>query len=115
MDMRGVMNRNKWPNEGVLPSEPGHAVSARMDLAFSKIPNGGIDAKVVNRCLLRTMQAQAISGPTHASQPIFKWMDSGAEMMAGWPHMGMPDEYNFDWVQMTPTAELKHLVDIDEC
>jgi len=115
MDMRGVMNRNQWPNEGVLPSEPGHAISARMDLAFSKIPNGGIDAKVVNYCLFRSMQCQAISGPSHTNQPVFKWMDGTAEMFKGWPHMGMPDVYDFNWVQMTPTARLKQLVDVDTC
>eukprot|EP00747_Dinoflagellata_sp_TGD_P131108 gnl/TRDRNA2_/TRDRNA2_174929_c0_seq7.p1 gnl/TRDRNA2_/TRDRNA2_174929_c0~~gnl/TRDRNA2_/TRDRNA2_174929_c0_seq7.p1 ORF type:complete len:496 (+),score=77.07 gnl/TRDRNA2_/TRDRNA2_174929_c0_seq7:50-1489(+) len=31
-DMRGMMNRNSWPNEGVDPNEPGHAISARLDL-----------------------------------------------------------------------------------
>merc|ERR1719181_939285 len=115
MDMRGIMNRNTWPNEGVLPNEPGHAISARMDLSFSKIPNGGIDAKVVNRCLFRSMQCQAISGPSHDKQSVFKWMDGAADNMKGWPHLGLPDVWNFGWVQMTPTAQLSHLVDVDQC
>merc|ERR1719482_1594219 len=51
-DMRNVMNRNDYPNEGVLPNEPGHVISARMDLdPGSLLPNGGIDAKVVNYCM----------------------------------------------------------------
>jgi hypothetical protein len=115
MDMRSMMNRNTWPSEGVLPNEPGHAISARMDLGFSKIPNGGIDAKVVSRCLFRGMQVQAISGPSHETQKPFMWMDGPAEIHAGWPHMGLPDVYDFNWVQFSPTAQLKALVDVDEC
>lgn len=115
MDMRSIMNRNMWPNEGILPNEPGHAISARMDLAFSKIPNGGIDAKVVNRCLFRGMQVQAISGPSHDKQAPFKWMDGAAEINKGWPHMGLPDVYDFNWVQLSPTAQLDALVDVDTC
>jgi len=115
MDMRSIMNRNMWPAEGVLPNEPGHAISARMDLGFSKIPNGGIDAKVVSRCLFRSMQVQAISGPTHDKQGAFKWMDGVAEVVKGWPHLGLPDVFDFNWVQMSPTAQLKHLVDVDSC
>lgn len=115
MDMRGIMNRNVWPNEGVTPSDPGHAISARMDLGFSKIPNGGIDAKVVNRCLFRAMQCQAISGPPHVDQGVFKWRDGGADLMQGWPHLGLPDVWNFDWIQMSPSSKLKHMVDIEKC
>jgi len=115
MDMRSTMNRNAYPGEGVLPNDPGHAISARMDLGFSKIPNGGIDAKVVNRCLFRSMQVQAISGPSHTTQPVFKWRDGVADIVKGWPHLGLPDVWDFDWVQMSPTASLKHLVDLDAC
>lgn len=121
MDMRSIMNRNNWPGEGVLPNEPGHAISARMDLGFSKIPNGGIDAKVVNRCLFRGMQVQAISGPTHDTQKPFQWtpwvVDNAGhqQVISGWPHMGLPDVFDFNWVQLSPTAQLSALVDVDHC
>jgi len=106
-DVRNLMTRNNYPNEGTAPSAPGHAISARMDLVgYSPIPNGGIDAKVVNRCLLRQLQAQAISGPTHAQQKVFAWREEGKDLWPGWPHMGLPDVYNFDWVQMTPTGAM---------
>merc|ERR1719159_791724 len=104
MDMRAIMTRNNQPGEGVLPASYGHAISARMDLDFSHIPNGGIDAKVINRCLFRGMQCQAISGPSHDNQQVFKWAQSGSDVLKGWPHMGMPDVWDFNWVQMTPTA-----------
>jgi hypothetical protein len=115
MDMRNLMTRNAWPGEGVLPNSPGHAISSRMDLSFSKIPNGGIDAKLVNRCLFRGMQCQAISGPSHDSQKPFSWMDGGMETMKGWPHMGLPDLWDFGWIQMSPTAKLNAMVDVDVC
>jgi len=115
MDMRSTMRRNTYPNEGVLPNDPGHAISARFDLGFSKIPNGGIDAKVVNRCLFRGMQVQAISGPSHETQPAFQWLGDGVTITAGWPHLGLPDTYNFDWIQLSPTGQLEALVDVDTC
>merc|ERR1719265_1165061 len=112
MDMRSIMNRNHYPSEGVLPNEPGHAISARMDLdSVSHIPNGGIDAKVTNRCLFRSLQTQAVSGPTHFGQKVFKWVDAGREVFPGWPHLGLPDVWDFRWVQVTPTRMLVKIVD----
>jgi len=110
MDMRHVMNRND-PSERVEPPSPGHAVSARMDLDGSMlIPNGGIDAKVVNSCLFRKLQCQAISGPSHDQQPAFSW---GA--FAEYPHLGLPDAWNFSWVQMTRLRMLPAPVDELHC
>jgi hypothetical protein len=116
-DMRNLMTRNTWPNEGTAPSAPGHAVAARMDLvAYSPIPNGAIDAKVVNRCLFRSLQAQAYSSPSHSTQKPFAWRDpSGKDLWPGWPHLGLPDLWEFDWVQMTPTGALPKLSDVSSC
>jgi hypothetical protein len=110
MDMRYVMNRND-PSERVDPPSPGHAVSARMDLDGSMlIPNGGIDAKVVNNCLFRKLQCQAISGPSHDQQPAFSWT-----AFAEYPHLGLPDTWNFNWVQMTRLRLLPAPVDELQC
>lgn len=108
-DMRGLMNRNLYPNEGFgEPNEPSHAISARNDLyAFNPLPNGGIDAKVVSRCLLKLMAVQAISGPTHDVQKVFRWTgDDGREVFPGVPHNGMPDAWNFGWTEFTPTGQI---------
>jgi len=104
LEMRELMARNLFPFTGVLPVEPGHEISARMDLSpFMPIPNGGIDAKVTNRCLFAKMEVQAISGPAHGAVPPFKWLrDDGAEMWAGYPHVGLPNKWEFGWTQMTP-------------
>merc|ERR1719440_936519 len=106
LTMRELMSRNLFPFTGVLPAEPGHEISARNDLSTEMpIPNGGIDAKVVNRCLFYKMEAQAISSPAHDAVPPFKWLKpDGSEMWNGYPHTGLPNEWNFGWVQMTPLA-----------
>lgn len=115
-DMRGLMGRNLYPFAGVVPNEPGHEISARMDLSPSNpIPNGGIDSKVTNRCLAAAMQLQARSGPTHAGQSVFRWLKpDSSEIWPGWPHKGQPNEWGFDYVQMTATTSTP-LVDIYDC
>lgn len=86
-----------------MTNHPGHAVSARFDLdAVSHMPNGGIDAKVTSSCLFKNLEAQAISGPTHVNQPVFKWDNT----FPGWPHFGLPNAYDFKWIQFTPTGAL---------
>merc|ERR1719240_2180913 len=106
-DISGVL-RNKGyfasynrPYFTQIRDETGHtAAEARHGTLYSY-------AKVVNRCLLRQMQAQAISGPTHASQKVFEWVSAdGKDLWPGWPHLGLPDKWDFDWVQMTPTGTM---------
>merc|ERR1719203_528734 len=103
------MNRND-PSEHVEPPTPGHAISARLDLDNLNIPNGGIDAKVTNYCLFRKLQCQAISGPSHDQQPTFSWA-----AFAGYPHLGLPETWNFSWVQMTSSRMLPAVVDELQC
>jgi hypothetical protein len=116
-DMRGEMRRNRWPHEidGGEGNTPDHAIAARGDLdKSSPNPNGAVDAKVTNRCLVRKLQCNAISGPTAATQKPFKWTDdSGKELYPGMPHQGQPDFWNFDWVRMTPNGEASQ--SLDEC
>jgi len=115
-DMRTLMNRNEFPNEMVDPNAPGHAISARNDLdSMNHLPNGGIDAKVTSYCLFKSLQCQAISGPTHQSQAVFTWGSAGADLFPGWPHLGLPLVWNFDWVQMTPAMSLEKIIDVRKC
>merc|ERR1719478_679683 len=115
-DLRMLMTRNLYPFAGVEPNEPGHEISARMDLAGTQpIPNGGIDAKVTNRCLFKGLQVQATSGPSHGALPVFKWTNSdGTEKWPGWPHDGQPDAWNFGYVQMTPVG-VTPILDLMDC
>jgi hypothetical protein len=106
----------RYPYGGVEPNEPGHDISARMDLNPARpIPNGGIDSKVINNCMLKTMTTQAISGPTHATQPLFRWVaDDGKDLWPGFPHIGLPDLWKFDWVQLTPMGA-ETILDVEAC
>jgi hypothetical protein len=116
-NMRKVMSQNRYPQTGVGIDEPGHEISARMDLipGTFKIPNGGIDAKVTNNCLLKLMQVQAISGPSHQTLAPFHWMDQdGAEVWPGWPHLGQPNRWDFEFVQMMQGG-MGPVSDVDEC
>ncbi|XP_078362141.1 putative phospholipase B-like 2 [Oculina patagonica] len=83
-----------------------NAISARSDLnpADGKYPfgalghrqHGGIDAKVTNSEMVKTLQCMAVSGPTHDQQPVFKWSTSG------WKRpMGHPDAWDFEPVTVT--------------
>jgi len=98
-------------------NEPGHAIASRMDLeAASQLPNGAIDSKIVNKCLFKNFQCQAISGPTHEKQKVFRWRDEdGTDLFPGWPHLGLPNVCNFQWVQMTPSRQINVTQDIIDC
>lgn len=105
-DMRGLMSRNMWPNSGVSPNGPGHEISARMDMSgTTPFPNGGIDAKVTNSCLRRSLQVQAESGPSHGFLGPFAWKGpNGRELWPGWPHVGLPNIWNFNFVQLSASG-----------
>eukprot|EP00931_Biecheleriopsis_adriatica_P105978 TRINITY_DN80495_c0_g1_i1.p1 TRINITY_DN80495_c0_g1~~TRINITY_DN80495_c0_g1_i1.p1 ORF type:complete len:662 (-),score=161.32 TRINITY_DN80495_c0_g1_i1:24-1721(-) len=115
-EMRTLMNRNQYPLSSVANNDPGHEISARYDLSPAlKIPNGGIDAKVVSRCLVKQLQVQAVSGPSHQSLQPFRWKGpEGDEIWPDYPHAGMPDEWNFDYVQMAEYGEAQ-VSDIEDC
>lgn len=117
-DMRSEMQRNKWPHEidGGPGNTPDHAIAARGDLVKDDdaAPNGGVDSKVTNACLVKKLSADAIAGPTHDGLPPFKWTDShGKDRFPDYPHDGLPDVWNFDWVRMTPEGEISKLPSSD--
>merc|ERR1740121_10208 len=105
-EMRQLMAQNKHTYQSG-PGSPGHEISARMDLSSEVMaPNGGIDAKIVNFCLMKALDVQAISGPSHASLAPFRWLaPDGREEWPGFPHVGLPNVWNFSYVQMTPVGQ----------
>lgn len=105
-DMRAEMRRNRWPHEvdGGPENTPDHAISARSDLAKENAsPNGGVDAKVADSCMVNKIAIDAICGPTE-DQKVFSWTDpvTHKELWTDVVHEGLPDSYNFPWVRMTP-------------
>jgi len=109
VDMRHELQRNHWPHEpDGGPAQPDHAIAARGDLdKESPNPNGGVDSKITNFCLAKKLMAEAISGPTHDNQKVFRWTDekTGKQLFPTAPHDGMPDVWNFDWVRFGQDGE----------
>jgi len=116
-DMRGLINRNNYPVQSYGPFLPGHEISARFDLDPKEpIANGGIDSKITSKCMFKLLTAQAISGPTHAMLPFFKWVGAdGREQFPGQPHVGLPNTWSFNWQQISPVGASGTIVDVDFC
>ncbi|GAM28611.1 hypothetical protein SAMD00019534_117870 [Acytostelium subglobosum LB1] len=104
-DMMSIMTYNDWRSDPFSEGYPGNAIASRFDIKggpagpagwFFHGTHGGIDSKLTSSQLVANFEAYAISGPTVTPDcPPFKWSD--------WPdipHVGLPDEYNFDWVHM---------------
>mmetsp|Transcript_46874 Transcript_46874/g.111578 ORF Transcript_46874/g.111578 Transcript_46874/m.111578 type:complete len:614 (+) Transcript_46874:155-1996(+) len=108
-DMRELMSRN------TNPQSSGFEVSARLDLDAVHLPNGGIDAKVTGRCLAAKLEVQAISSPSHKRLPPFQWTKDGVDLWPQWPHYGLPNVWNFDFVEMTPNGVTPTLHDPSSC
>jgi len=124
--MRAEMTENKGTKEPVdqpALQVPSFAVSARSDLLDNDgninkdgAPDGGVDSKITSACLFRTLTAQAISSPSHTSLPAFKWTGAdGAELWPGYPHEGLPNEANFDWVRVDPQEQMLNPLDNGGC
>lgn len=115
-EFRAEMSENHGTSEAVDQAQlrvPRFAVSARDDLKDAEhinpdgSPEGGVDAKVTSSCLFSSLIADAISSPSHTDMPAFKWTDNGQELWPGYPHEGLPDQADFDWVRIDPNnAEL---------
>jgi len=76
-------------------------VTGRNDYSGRPVPEGGIDAKVTSRCLVRDVRMQAISGPpTNGDHPPFDW----DAFNNGWPRFGLPQTWNFPWVNAAETG-----------
>jgi len=92
-DMRNVMQRSK-PVETINGADQNipasNFISSRYDLVSRQLV-GGTDSKVVNSCLVKRMQVEAISGPSHQDSPPFDWSKFGKAPL------GLPTLWNFDW------------------
>lgn len=110
--MREEMTRNKGTAEPVDQPAlriPRYAISARDDLKDGEqndpngVPDGGVDAKITSHCLFENMMAEAISSPSHVDMPAFRWKsEDGTEEWPDFPHEGLPNVANFDWVSAGP-------------
>lgn len=85
-------------------------ISARYDIdPVRPVPHGGIDAKVTNKCLVRKLAMQAKSGPPplpggrSTPNQNFSWTSpDGIELFPGYSHAGLPNLWDFPWVNAFP-------------
>ena len=62
----------------------------------AKITSARMVGNKVPGCDGFAMRSQIINGPTYDQQPPFVFSESG---FANVPHFGMPDKYEFPWVE----------------
>jgi len=100
VDMQNIMRRNNWPHEidGGPQNTPDHAIAARGDLDKEHpYPFGAVDAKVTSSSLIKTLECNAISGPSATGDhKPFSWSP-----YPGVSHQGQPDVWDFPWIHMT--------------
>lgn len=101
---QSILRYNDYLNDPLSAGNPTAAISARYDLrSDSPRTYGGVDSKVTsyNRVMKHTAAnegyASAESGPTHNNLKPFVWSTSGFD---GQVHLGQPDVFNFDFVEM---------------
>jgi hypothetical protein len=95
-------------DSNVQDAAAGYGISSRFDLfpTTSKQHSffGGIDSKATSITMATDgLMFWAQNGPTHDTQPVFDWSSAGRyEDLPS--HVGMPDEWNFDWILYTPLS-----------
>jgi len=122
-DMQRVQGFNEWQTDPTSHDNSGFAIAARFDLSNDDpIPNlnffyrgawGAYDVKVTGAAWMLNdrsteagredlMRVSVINGPTHETQEPFSWLDP--EWAEYTSHEGLPDVYDFDFVQFAPGA-----------
>lgn len=99
-DLKRVMRYNDWREDPLSEDHASHAVAARFDLetdpALASL-EGAVDAKVTSLELFSRLECDAVSGPTHAQNPVFEWTPAARAQA---PHAGLPPRYDFDFERM---------------
>lgn len=95
--VKRILRYNDFQNDAYSLNDSVNAIAARGDLRQSPIPFFAIDCKVTSYSKIQHSPAKsdAQNGPTHDQQTPFKWSDFNFTV----PHLGQPDEFNFDWIE----------------
>ncbi|KAK8814155.1 hypothetical protein WA158_008017 [Blastocystis sp. Blastoise] len=101
--MKHIMQFNEYETDPLSEGHPERSISSRYDLRY---PNhaafGGIDSKITSTSLMMNHTTIAISGPTHQNIKPFSWSEFEKIHPENPSHEGLPDVYNFDWVNVDP-------------
>jgi len=107
-DMKQIMRYNEYQIDPLSLQDACRGISARCDLnppwakntlnAYSSF--GGIDSKMSNNELVKSLTTEAVCGPTWDSQPVFAWTNQWTGGINS--HYGHPTVFNFDWTTLVP-------------
>lgn len=104
-DMQSMMRYNEYQTDPLSQGKSNYAISSRYDFITtgSSSSFGGTDSKVTSYSRVATPLGSttglvsAQCGPTHDSQPPFKWSGSPWDSEV---HLGQPDVFNFTFVNI---------------
>ena len=98
--MKAIMRYNDFRHDKYSEGSPSNTICSRYDLDPNKpSPDGCIDVKVSDLKMARERRSYAVNGPTPgAGLGNFHWK----EKFSGIFHWGMPEVYNFSFVEMKP-------------
>jgi hypothetical protein len=98
-EFKALMRQNKWKTDPLAEGSPENAICSRGDLVSSRPDAGGCyDTKASSYDMFHRAVplAHTINGPTHQDgNPPFSWTQFPNDH-----HLGLPDVYNFDFVEM---------------
>eukprot|EP01114_Cavostelium_apophysatum_P002950 TRINITY_DN1265_c0_g1_i1.p1 TRINITY_DN1265_c0_g1~~TRINITY_DN1265_c0_g1_i1.p1 ORF type:complete len:530 (-),score=124.52 TRINITY_DN1265_c0_g1_i1:37-1626(-) len=99
--MKKIMRYNKWQVDPLSLGNACNSISARCDLnPENPSPFGAIDGKIANSETVKSIQSQAVAGPTWDSQPPFAWTGEWTDVA----HYGEVQVYDFDWIAVQPKS-----------
>jgi len=104
--MKSMMRYNDYQNDAFSLKDACRGISARCDLndpwnnntLNPWSPFGGLDSKITDDTMMKSLSSVAVSGPTWDSQPPFAW----TKQWTDYPSYGQPKVFAFDYVVMSP-------------
>lgn len=104
--MKKVMRYNDYLSDPLSKGNPANTICSRYDLEKKGPKNTGCyDTKITNYAMFKQFKALAVNGPTTGTGhlPVFQWSKSPSidPYDKQSPHLGLPDRYNFNFVEMS--------------
>ena len=98
--MQKIMRYNNYLNDPIEMGYPGWAIMSRFDLNHTNPQGfGGIDTKLANYDMIKSLTSSIQAGPTHDNLPPFTWKN---QTWFNTSYLGMPTKFEFTWVEVKP-------------
>ena len=105
MRYNGYLQENDWKEDPSRKS-PSKGISARFDLEKKSLfeLSGGVDSKITNLSLIKTMSSIAVAGPSRGNNKKMKPFDWNDFKDSKEQHEGVPQKIEFEHVIMSPST-----------